>query len=624
MSRKSIDGLVAREVPRRRQQVGQVKSVRREIGPVPIRRTRRASKVNSQSSINIGKRGASSNRTPARQIGVADARRLDQLETIAQQKKLIRPILKEKERPVASIEDFLDEPTALGLINDKPTRKDLAKDKKSEKPAKKAKKPRSKKRVVIRFLIVFLVLVGIAAGVLYYIGNDLFSKVTGGGNLWNFITASADTPLETDPETGRTNILVFGTEGFNMDNPNYDGGWLTDSMMMVSIDQKNGDVKLVSLPRDLKTKTCTATGKLNEIYQCVYQKNDGSAESRNKHEKEGARALKTKFEEVLGQKIQYFVHVNWAALVQTIDALGGIDLKIVYQGEKWDGKEVALETTDKRGLAEYNSGCRCYTINFKHGQTVHLNGETALSVARMRNHDGGWGAGGGNFSREQFQQKIIQAAILKAQKTNYLTDFGAALKIKDAVGDNIRMNFKDTELKTLAKLMTKLNLGAMKSLSLQETGDEGSTSLFTTGMLPVPGVNGLSCGGSVPGCLSYVYPRAGVYEYDDIREFVTKKLISTPASNEGAKISVLNATETPGLAAEKAKKLEKKGLNVVETANAPEKFAGKTGVRIYQKNSKMTHTAEALQKIFKEAKLSEKIPKSLKDKKVDFIIVLGE
>ena len=39
--------------------------------------------------------------------------------------------------------------------------------------------------------------------------------------------------------------------------------------------QDTGDAKAVSLPRDLKSHTCTATSKINELFYCKYIKNDG-------------------------------------------------------------------------------------------------------------------------------------------------------------------------------------------------------------------------------------------------------------------------------------------------------------------------------------------------------------
>ena len=518
-----------------------------------------------------------------------------------------------------AIQDFLksvrdDDPT--NLVGELP-------EKKRGKRSKKDKKPKKKKRTrrIVLSIVGFLLLVIVAGVVWLYIqGNDLISKVTG-GNLIDAIFADPDTPLATDPKTGRTNILIFGTEGYNMDDPNYDGGWLTDSMMVASLDQDSGDIRTISLPRDLKAKTCYASSKLNEVYSCTYSKNDGSAESRNEHEKQAARDLADQIEEVLGVEIQYFAHANWQALTQIVDAIGGVDVAFVYKGETWSGDEIAIETTDKRGLADqYDNSCGCYKVNYKNGEVAHLNGTQALAVARARNAYGGYGASGGNFSREQFQQKILQAAIMKAKQTNFVADFMAALKIKDAVGDNLRMDFQDTELKTLFRLAGEVDLGAMKSISLHDTGD--GSSLFTTGMLPVPGVNNLNCGGSRPGCLSYVFPKAGVGNYSEIHKYIAQKLSSDPAIAEGARIEVMNATDTAGLAASESGKLEDKGYNVVKTTNAPSGLSSVSGVKVYQLNKAMGGTAAALKEIYGDVVTTE-IPSALKNEAADFVVVLG-
>ena len=53
---------------------------------------------------------------------------------------------------------------------------------------------------------------------------------------------------------GRTNILIFGTSGYSMDEDAWDGAMLTDSIMVVSLDQDNYDAYMMSLPRDLYVK----------------------------------------------------------------------------------------------------------------------------------------------------------------------------------------------------------------------------------------------------------------------------------------------------------------------------------------------------------------------------------
>ena len=256
--------------------------------------------------------------------------------------------------------------------------------KKSKKKAKKEKT--KKKRHIGRWIALFIVLALIGGGYFAYKKlNGIYSQVNGG----NIITAllAPDTPLKKD-DNGRTNVLIFGTEGYQMDDPNWDGGYLTDSMLMLSFDQDSGDVKAVSLPRDLKSNTCTSTNKINEVFWCQYSnvKKDSDAETKKKYEELGAHKLEEAFEEVLGVDIQYYAHLNWQALIQIVDAVGGIDVVFTYGDQTWDGDEVTIKTTDKRGLSDCY-GRKCF-YTYKNGEVTHLTGEWALAVARTRNAHG--------------------------------------------------------------------------------------------------------------------------------------------------------------------------------------------------------------------------------------------
>ncbi len=474
-------------------------------------------------------------------------------------------------------------------------------------PKKERKKSKKKKHKVLRRVIIIVVLLLIvAAGCVYGYFNDFIAKVTDGGSLLGFLTSDPDTPLQKD-ENGRTNILIFGTEGFSMDNPQYDGGWLTDSMMLLSVNQETGDAKAVNLPRDLKAvRTCTATGKLNEVYFCEYQKAvKGSAEEKRKAEAEGARKLAAVFEDVLGIKVHYRVHANWGAVTKIVDAIGGIDVVFVYGDQTWDGDETTIKTTSPKGLADnYRNGK--YGIQYPNGQVVHLGGWQALGVARVRNAHGGYGAANGNFSREYFQQRVLEAIVHTAKKKNITSDVFAVMKIKDAVGDNLRTDVKDTELKTFIKLANTLNLAKIDNISLYSTDDKPSP-LMTTATINK---------------ISYVIPSAGVGNYANIHSYIKRKFSAEPFTAENAQIAVLNGTSAYGVASKEKSYLEGKGYIVKSTGNAPSDQSGFDGVRIYQKNKKLTKTAEALKKLYKVDPKTE-IPDSLKSTEADFIVIVG-
>lgn len=515
-------------------------------------------------------------------------------------KKKINKVTIRDDENVKAVREFFDEvkdsdPTDL-VANDEEISV------KKEKKVKDPKKKKSAKKVIKQIFLVLFLLLAAGAAIAYFVLDDFIKDITDGGSLVGLVFSDPDTPLAEDAN-GRTNVLFFGTEGYDMDDPNYDGGFLTDSMLVVSFDQDTGDAKAVSLPRDLKTSTCTSTGKLNELYWCSYSKNDGSEESKKQYETEGGEALAGAFKEVLGIDIHYRVHANWQALVQAIDALGGIDVVFVYGNQTWDGDETMIPTTDKRGLADGVRKNGVYPIQFPNGEVVHLNGSDALAVARARNAYGGYGAAGGNFNREVFQQKIIEATVKKAKSINISLD--TILEIKTAIGDNLRTNFKDTEIKTLLKLATTLDIGALESISLSSPSD-GTSALMKTAMI---------------NNISYVIPVAGVNNYSKIQAYIATKL-SNDFRSEGAEVSVLNGTSANGIASAEKKELEEDGFIVIQTANAPEGERDFDGVRIYQRGDGFNKTADKLVEKY-DVTIEKEVPESLSDFDGDFIVIIG-
>lgn len=535
-----------------------------------------------------------STKTPKRRKVVA-RRKISEESPRYKLEKLEKKNRKINDKEVRAIHEYLE-----SIHDENPT--DLIETQKADKKKKKRNGKKNKKKIILIILGLFL----LAGAALYIYFNDLIVRVTDGGNLLSVLTANPDTPLEED-ENGRTNILVFGTEGYDMNNPNYDGGYLTDSMLMISINQDDNSVKAVSLPRDLKYGTCTGTGKLNEVFYCEYQKNNGNQDSIKLQEKAGATKLEEAFEKVLGVKIQYYTHLNWEALIKIVNSIGGIDVYFTYGDEQsytGDDKTVtSIKTSDKRGLADGN-GKKMY-YKYKNGEVIHLDGAAALAVARTRNAYGGYGASGGNFSREYFQQKIIEAIVKKMKAKNLATDWGTILGIKEAVGDNLRTNFKDTELKTLMKLIGTINIAEMESIHLQ---GENESNLLTTGMI---------------GGISYVYPVAGVGKYDNIHSYVKKKLSNNPIITENATIIILNGTKTYGVAAAEKDILVEKFYNVKSTGNAPSSLSDFDGVKIYQRATEKLKTAEALQQLYNDVELTTDIPGDLQKYDYNFIIILG-
>ncbi|MBQ6511030.1 LCP family protein [Candidatus Saccharibacteria bacterium] len=456
------------------------------------------------------------------------------------------------------------------------TSEDMKKESKKQKKEKKEKKKHSKKhKILIAVLIFFLLLIG---GVvwLFIWGNDILARITGGNsNIWDAIgslVSETYEPLKTD-ENGRTNILALGTSGYDMGGSGHDGAQLTDSIMIISIDQENGDVAMTSLPRDLKAgATCTATGKINEVYWCNNQYGDD--------EEAGATAAMEKVGEILGIDFQYYAHVNWGALVTVVDTIGGITV-----------------TLDE-DISDYN-----YThAVVPAGVPTELNGAEALGLARARH-----GTAGGDFSRGTSQQKILIAIKdkIKAQGLG-ITD---AINIMNSLGDNLRTNFTIEEMKTGAHLLDEFDFDNIRQIPMVDWSR--GISYMTTA-----NINGIS----------YVVPSAGIGNYSQLQAYIAQQLISDPVLREEANVLVLNGTDGAGVAAECKEKLEKANFSVGGTDDSPIPIEQK-GYHIYLLNDEMSASFKALEKTLSASDVythnADELPAGVNTYGYDIVVIVG-
>lgn len=443
----------------------------------------------------------------------------------------------------------------------------------------KVDEPKSKKKIAKRVaMIVILIILAVAGyfGVkLLMAGNKVFK-----GNPLSMLTKNERL---AEDENGRTNILIFGTSGYSMSEDAWDGAMLTDSIMVASVDQDKDDVYLMSLPRDLYVKNNCPTlgktaGKLNEVFYCAY--------SKDKDEKAGAEALMIKAGEILGLKVQYYVHADWTALTQLVDAVGGVD--------------VAIESSDPRGIYDSSTG-----IRYKNGEVAHLNGEKALALARARNHNyGDYGLAGGNYAREQNQQKILKALQQKALSAGTLSNPVAVNNMIDSLGNNLITDFESGHVKTLVGIASKItDASNMHQLKFVDRGDN-LPDLFES-----YNVNGSYLGEK---------PTAGVYDYSDIQAYVAQNLSSDPVKKEAATVDVLNGSGVAGLASKKADELGNK-YTIGEIGNAPTET--ETAVTIYKLNDDKPKTVEALEKKYNVTAISGELSGYTTD--ADIVIVFG-
>lgn len=409
--------------------------------------------------------------------------------------------------------------------------------------------------------------------------NNIFK-----GNVLGLIQS---TPLKEDA-TGRTSVLVLGT---SEDDPGHGGAYLTDSMMVITANQKEKTAAMFSIPRDLYVKygmACNSgyEGKINEYFNCVNDDWDSK-------EAEDERLEKTRkfVGDIFGLDIQYAVHINNTVLKEAVDAVGGVDVDI--QGSNGDP-----------GVLDRNFDWRCnytcYLVKYDNG-VHHLDGEHALYLSMARGDiRPTYGLGNSNFDREKNQQKILLALKSKAVSVGSLTNIGQVNALVTALGDNLRTTFATDEIRTLMQLGIDIKPENIQRISLNDNDN--------------PMMKGANYGGA-----SVVIPTEGAFRYDAIRTYIAKYISSDPVTKEGASIAVLNGSGISGAAQTEADKLEKDGMTIAQVDNAPEGDYPTTV--IYQRKDGLNATKAKLESLY-GVKVTTNTTIPVNDD-ADFIVIIG-
>jgi LCP family protein required for cell wall assembly len=175
--------------------------------------------------------------------------------------------------------------------------------------------------------------------------------------------------------TNRVTILVMGIDRRAGED---EKGYLTDTMMVVTIDPATRTAALLSIPRDLWVEipgysldTINTANRTGDYYDYPG----------------GGPALATKtVEHNLGINIDYYIRLDFTAFETFIDAIGGVD--IVNQTDIDD--------------PEYPNGSYGYEPFTLSAGPHHLNGHDALRYARTRH-------GSTDIDRARRQQEVVMA-----------------------------------------------------------------------------------------------------------------------------------------------------------------------------------------------------------------------
>lgn len=211
---------------------------------------------------------------------------------------------------------------------------------------------------------------------------------------------------------GYTNIALFGLD--NRSSGDYDTGH-SDTIIIASIDNETREVRLVSIYRDtyLRIDSDESYSKANSAYY-----------------KGGPEQAVQMLNANLDLNITEYVCVDWGALVQAIDALGGVDIEVTAQEAELINAYIAEIDAMMGTVSETVSGEGVKT----------LTGAQATSYARIRK------TAGDDFKRSSRQRIVLEAMLNKAKTANIST----LLEICKVVFDDISTSLELSEILGLA------------------------------------------------------------------------------------------------------------------------------------------------------------------------------
>lgn len=232
---------------------------------------------------------------------------------------------------------------------------------------------------ILLILILLVVAVGGVGGFFY--AKSLTEKV-------NYQPLSANAHIsssELRTEKGVKNILLVGVDGGSQRE-----GEITrsDTMMLLTIDDNNRQLKLSSFLRDTYI----------EIPGYKWDKLNASQSHG------GTQLLVDTLEYNFGIDIDNYMLVNFDMFITIVDSLGGVNVEVTDKEAEYINSKDHMTEVEASAFPE----------DIQSGESVHLTGAQALWYARIRYLDS-------DFMRTQRQRKVISAIVHKATRTDPVT-----------------------------------------------------------------------------------------------------------------------------------------------------------------------------------------------------------
>ena len=257
--------------------------------------------------------------------------------------KVAAPPVKEERQRLPRMQEMSSAAKPVSRGNDRRTKQPYYEE--EEIPVKTPRK--RKKHTFLKFFLTIILLLAIAAAALW-----IFARQPDGESL-------------AGHRDGATAILLAGTD---------EEGTRTDTMMLLYLDEKEGEMGLLSLPRDTYTSMDISVPKLNAVYGVA-----GGG-------KDGMERLLDYTKECIGYRPDGYVLIDLDCFESLVDLMGGVTFDVPVD-------------------MSYEDPAQDLYIDLKAGEQK-LSGKEAMWVVRYRS-----GYAAADLQRVEVQRDFIQAAL---------------------------------------------------------------------------------------------------------------------------------------------------------------------------------------------------------------------
>lgn len=273
------------------------------------------------------------------------------------------------------------------------------------------------KKFVIVLMFLVILIPASAFGYIYFKLNSMYD---------NSSEAPALNKTDYKSESGITNILLVGTDGRTSGETSR-----SDSMMILTIDEKHKSLKLTSLARDTYVNIPGhGNAKLNAAF--AYG---------------GIGLLIDTIESNFKLDLQNYATVDFFSFMDIIDTLGGV--------------VVDVQSSEINELNKFIPECYKFDKNPNKGELTliynsghqKLNGYQALAYGRIRKNDSALG-------RDERQRHIIESIMVEVKKLP-VTKYP---ELVNSILPYIKTNMKPTEILSLGTNILNIGISNIKSL----------------------------------------------------------------------------------------------------------------------------------------------------------------